>query len=105
MGSAEGAEFAEGLAADDREKELSPGLVRLAFDQLPLSGSPADRPADDTPADGGDSIKELLPGGKIVGVKGGGGGISPYLPPILGGGLGAEYDNASGALVEVVSLV
>ncbi len=79
------AEFADELVADEREKELSPGLVLFAFDQLPLIGSPADKPAD-----GGDSIKELLPGGKIVGVNGGGGGISPYLPPVLGGGLGAE---------------
>lgn len=81
---------------DERENELRLGLDRLALDQLPLRGSPADSPDEgDSPADGGDSMKALLPGGKIVGVNGGGGGISPYLPPVLGGGLGAEYEDES----------
>lgn len=98
MGSTVSAEPAEEALLEEREKEERLGLVLFALDQFPLSGSPADKPDD-----GGANINELLPGGKIVGVNGGGGGINPYLPDVLGGGLGAA--DAAGMLSEEESLL
>ncbi len=104
LGSEELSAAAEALA-DERENEDRLGLDFFAFDQLPLIGSPADSPDEEPDDGGGESMKALLPGGKIVGVSGGGGGISPYLPLLLAGGLGvAEYIDDEPPAPEVSAL-